>query len=380
MARSSIAFVMTILAAAACGSSGDVTSVRSDLQQCATGGSTYGSGCGSSRADGGIDAHGDGGFLDDASVDAGIDAGTDGGNGSADAGVAPGGDAGTGNPDGGTGGGDAGGGSGDGGVGGSDGGVGASDAGVTDAGGGSDDDAGVDGGGGSDGGAGSDGGIGGGSCGDGSCSSGEGCDSCPADCGACPTCGDGTCNGSETCTTCPDDCGACGCSGEAPEECKNVLQVFEETYDERPDPSCTEVAEWLVADDWDPGRVSTYEYTLESAQYDAVSVDPYEIRARLFDGSLVGFTMVSLENGQTMCSFVATWDEPIKEHWVVESPPITPDDNSPYAEDICDNGWQDDPFDCWWEEQFLLDQAGGVPPQDTSDNTADPDYIIEVDP
>lgn len=32
-------------------------------------------------------------------------------------------------------------------------------------------------------------------CGDGTCSSGETCSSCPADCGACTTCGDKVCNG-----------------------------------------------------------------------------------------------------------------------------------------------------------------------------------------
>jgi len=46
-------------------------------------------------------------------------------------------------------------------------------------------------------------------CGDGSCSGGETCSSCAADCGACPSCGDGACNGSETCVTCKTDCGGC---------------------------------------------------------------------------------------------------------------------------------------------------------------------------
>jgi len=53
------------------------------------------------------------------------------------------------------------------------------------------------------------------SCGDGTCSNGETCSTCPSDCGTCPvvpppaSCGDGTCNNGETCSTCPSDCGAC---------------------------------------------------------------------------------------------------------------------------------------------------------------------------
>jgi hypothetical protein len=44
-------------------------------------------------------------------------------------------------------------------------------------------------------------------CGDGTCGPVEDCDTCPGDCGACPTaCGDFTCNGSETAATCPSDC------------------------------------------------------------------------------------------------------------------------------------------------------------------------------
>lgn len=56
-------------------------------------------------------------------------------------------------------------------------------------------------------------------CGDGTCTSttGESCQTCELDCGACPqptTCGDGTCTSTtgESCSTCSDDCGPCeGC-------------------------------------------------------------------------------------------------------------------------------------------------------------------------
>ncbi|MCX5748385.1 MAG: kelch repeat-containing protein, partial [Proteobacteria bacterium] len=46
------------------------------------------------------------------------------------------------------------------------------------------------------------------SCGDGTCESTlESCQSCPGDCGPCPTaCGDARCDGGETATTCPGDC------------------------------------------------------------------------------------------------------------------------------------------------------------------------------
>ncbi len=50
------------------------------------------------------------------------------------------------------------------------------------------------------------------SCGDGTCDSGETCDACAADCGACPampSCGDGTCDSTESCDSCAADCGAC---------------------------------------------------------------------------------------------------------------------------------------------------------------------------
>ncbi len=53
-------------------------------------------------------------------------------------------------------------------------------------------------------------------CGDGTCSaaSGESCTSCPGDCGACEGCGDGTCAASETCASCAKDCGACKTCGD----------------------------------------------------------------------------------------------------------------------------------------------------------------------
>lgn len=81
--------------------------------------------------------------------------------------------------------------------------------------------------------------CGGGSCGDGTCDSGEDCASCAGDCGACPGycgdgfcepargedcigcerdcgvcpyCGDGTCDPDETCSTCNTDCGVCPCT------------------------------------------------------------------------------------------------------------------------------------------------------------------------
>lgn len=63
-----------------------------------------------------------------------------------------------------------------------------------------------------------------GTCGNGKCDSGENCETCPGDCGACPTlCGNGTCEAGETCTSCPDDCGQCcgngACEAELGESC-----------------------------------------------------------------------------------------------------------------------------------------------------------------
>lgn len=44
-------------------------------------------------------------------------------------------------------------------------------------------------------------------CGDGQCKGDETCESCPADCGECPSvCDDGKCKGDETCASCPADC------------------------------------------------------------------------------------------------------------------------------------------------------------------------------
>eukprot|EP01135_Chromosphaera_perkinsii_P003889 Nk52_evm6s261 gene=Nk52_evmTU6s261 len=67
-------------------------------------------------------------------------------------------------------------------------------------------------------------------CGDGNCSNGETCSSCPRDCGICslsPFCGDEKCSDGETCSSCTVDCGPCsgGCGdgicgeGETCESC-----------------------------------------------------------------------------------------------------------------------------------------------------------------
>jgi hypothetical protein len=47
-------------------------------------------------------------------------------------------------------------------------------------------------------------------CGNGLCDTGESCETCPDDCGACPvSCPNGTCDAGEDCSNCPEDCGAC---------------------------------------------------------------------------------------------------------------------------------------------------------------------------
>lgn len=58
-------------------------------------------------------------------------------------------------------------------------------------------------------------------CGDGICSKGENCKSCPEDCGACELinetaiCGNGICEATETCSNCPSDC-KCTVTFQAP--------------------------------------------------------------------------------------------------------------------------------------------------------------------
>jgi protein-disulfide isomerase len=50
-------------------------------------------------------------------------------------------------------------------------------------------------------------------CGDGTCDTGEACDSCPDDCGTC-ACGDGVCTTGEDCQSCAEDCGPCTTCGD----------------------------------------------------------------------------------------------------------------------------------------------------------------------
>ena len=61
----------------------------------------------------------------------------------------------------------------------------------------------------------------GGSCGDGSCSPPEDCQSCPGDCGGC--CGNGACDNGEDCNSCPGDCGKCCGDNKCnpPEDCQS---------------------------------------------------------------------------------------------------------------------------------------------------------------
>jgi hypothetical protein len=341
-------------------------------------GSNCDAGCGSGDAacpgDAGPGSDGGPDGAIDAVPDAGPDAG-DGGAGDGGAGDGGAGDGGAG--DGGAGDGGAGdGGAGDGGAG--DGG--ASDGGVSDGGGASDGGAG-DGGsdGGTDGGGGDDGGAP--SCGDGTCSGGETCDSCADDCGACPSCGDGTCQLGETCGSCAADCGDCPphCEADVLEDCTNVLQVFDELWDgeDELDPSCTQIASWLTAKDFDPGKLDLGDWNLESPELPDASVSPGAIRDALFDGSLATF-YVTEPWRQTLCSFVSTWNDPIKDTWTVESPPWTDTDQDNLSDDYCDNGYL---AVCEQEEVYLLQNAGPIPPTDQGPGVPyEPEEIITVDP
>src|SRR5262249_45884454 len=117
--------------------------------------------------------------------------------------------------------------------------------------------------------------------------------------------------------------------------------------------------------------------SLESANLDWDDVTPSDIHDNLYNGTLVSFNMVSAD-GETLCSFVSTWDDPMKSQWIVETPDSTPVDNTPDAENPCDNGWQGSLSLCAaQEEQRLADAEGSIPPQDTSDprDVVD-DYIV----
>lgn len=69
-------------------------------------------------------------------------------------------------------------------------------------------------------------------CGDGQCKNGEGCGSCPQDCGPC--CPNGKCGPNESCNSCPQDCGPCCPNGKCgsnescsscPEDCGKCNQA-----------------------------------------------------------------------------------------------------------------------------------------------------------
>jgi hypothetical protein len=170
----------------------------------------------------------------------------------------------------------------------------------------------------------------------------------------------------------------CSADGGVPEECFNVLQLFEETDpSHRPNPSCTDVAGWIASSPFDPSAVNLGEYRLESADIDSTYLTGSEVNSRLYAGTLPSFNMVSSEGG-SLCSFVATWDTPLKSQWVVETPSRTPVDDTPDAENPCDNGWQDAISQCEaQEEQRLADAEGSIPPRDRTDprDLVD-DYIV----
>jgi len=72
-------------------------------------------------------------------------------------------------------------------------------------------------------------------CGDGTCTGGEDCDNCVADCGSC-WCGDEFCSAGENCENCPSDC-TCYCGDglcSAGENCNNCVDC----YCEEPDIYC----------------------------------------------------------------------------------------------------------------------------------------------
>ncbi len=80
-------------------------------------------------------------------------------------------------------------------------------------------------------------------CPNGSCSGGETCSSCPADCGTCPTttCPNGVCSGGETCSSCPADCGACVGPTATPTATRTPTPTGAPTATRTPTPTATGV-------------------------------------------------------------------------------------------------------------------------------------------
>jgi hypothetical protein len=184
------------------------------------------------------------------------------------------------------------------------------------------------------------------------------------------------------------------------EDCDNVLQVFEETdasylcpsqescaYEAgcpcRPSSpvSCTDVADWIALDtsSVSDGDLSSLGYHLESSDIDQPSLLGADVRAALYGGQLVSFNMVSA-GGATLCSFVSTWDYPMKSTWLVESPPLSPVNQSAVAPDRCDNGWSGAIGTCQAQENAVLDTLP-FPPPDTSDGRPeDGDNVVKTSP
>jgi hypothetical protein len=174
---------------------------------------------------------------------------------------------------------------------------------------------------------------------------------------------------------CPPEPTACGVTSTTsttlPNALPNVLQVFEETDpSSRPLPSCQDVATWILDASL---NLSLGSYHLESADIDSPSVSDTDIRSALFNGSLISFELVS-EIGRTLCSFVATWDVPMGSQWVVETPSLSPIDDTAVSPNPCDNGWEGNVSTCAAAALAeLIAAEPDIPPQDLGDDPHPPD-------
>ena len=167
-----------------------------------------------------------------------------------------------------------------------------------------------------------------------------------------------------------------GCPNTVEPDAFNVLQVFEDAdAASHPDLPCVEVANWIALST--PPDLDLGTARLQSSDLDAPDPTGDEIRSLLFAGTLSNFNLVN-DIGRTLCSFVSTWDPPLKPLWTVEAPELSPTDDTAVSQNQCENdGYA--AFDmCTQQQDALLAAAEPtIPPQDLSDDRDDyPDYTV----
>jgi hypothetical protein len=94
----------------------------------------------------------------------------------------------------------------------------------------------------------------------------------------------------------------------------------------------------------EPFDVSAVDLGNYSTDLDGDHLSPIDVRYALHAGSLHSFYLMT-DEVRTVCSFVATWDAPLKSEWVVDVPRLTPDENR-VDPDPCSNGWSGHIAEC----------------------------------